>query len=158
MIQLLIGPYRSGKTGRVLNELVDHKRTNPLDLCLILVPSHRYGRLLKQQLHGILRNQSLSGLFGVQIATIYEACHQIFRGAGEVVNVLPGEICTRLLARSLEHVDERSGLAHLKAIRHYAGTSSSLMRLVDEFERAALAPQDVISSVDTTAADASRRK
>ena len=184
-VEVIIGPYRSGKTGRLLEELVANKKEQRLDHCLILVPSHRYGRLLRTQLFDCVRkangisSQAVPvssstrqepddaehyddsthrsiGLFGVQIATIYEACQQVLRAAGVVPTVLPKEICANVLAQCLEQLNNRNELTHLKAICGFAGTSASLLQLFDEMERAAFTPAEVIAKVDDTAASSSR--
>lgn len=171
-LELLIGPYRSGKTGRLLQELVASKKEHPLDHCLVLVPSHRYGRLLRTQLIECLRTStapgvesyapaqdedaSTTGLFGVQIATIYEACEQVLRASGQVPTVLSRDICVTVLAQALDRLNKRGELSHLKTIADFAGTSSSMLRLIDEMERASFTPSEVLATVDDTAASSSR--
>lgn len=171
-LELLIGPYRSGKTGRLLQELVASKKEHPLDHCLLLVPSHRYGRLLRAQLIECLRSSSMpgaesyapgaqsdgqtTGLFGVQIATIYEACEQVLRTSGNVPTVLSRDLCVAVLAQALERLNQNGELSHLKSIADFAGTSSSMLRLIDEMERASFTPSEVIATVNDTAASSSR--
>src|SRR6185437_15724565 len=149
MIELSIGPYRSGKTGRLLRELVDYKRSHPLDECLILVPSMRYGRMLRRQLDEILIAQSSNGIMGVQVATIYQACHQIMRAAGNSVRVLPRELCVRAITDALHEMNDNGQLSHLKSIHELPGTANALYRLFEEFERAALSPADILRAVQS---------
>lgn len=170
MIQLLIGPYRSGKTGRLLKQLVEYKREHPLDSCLILVPSQRYGSLLREQLVTLLTANRAGqnadaetfggsvphGIFGVRIATVYEACEQVVRNSGIAPLILPRELCTDVVADAVSAVSARGELTHLQSIAGMRGTASAVYKLIDEFERAAMSPSDVIRAVDATSSGHSR--
>jgi ATP-dependent helicase/DNAse subunit B len=158
MIELLIGPYRSGKTARLLRELIDYKSSHPLDDALILVPSQRYGNLLRAQLNALLQQQASSGIFGLRIATIYEACHQVIRNAGLIVRVLPRHLCMRAVSQALSRLDAAGQLNHLQAISKFPGTAGAIFRLIEEFERAALAPSQLLAQIESTAADSARAR
>jgi ATP-dependent helicase/DNAse subunit B len=154
MIQLLIGPYRSGKTGRLLKELVEHKREYPLDSCLILVPSARYGNLLREQLVSLLDGSA--GIFAVRIATVYDACEQVVRNSGVAPIVLPRELCADVVSDAVSRLGAAGKLSHLQSIAGMRGTCAALYGLIDEFERAALTPSEVLRAVDTTSSASSR--
>jgi ATP-dependent helicase/nuclease subunit B len=158
MIEVCIGPYRSGKTGRLLRELIDYKREHPLDQAMILVPSHRYGRMLQEQFHTLLKERSSNGIFGVEIVTVAQACQQIMKAAGSAAHVLPQDLCLRALSEALARMQSANELTHLKAICELPGTAGALYRLIEEFERAALPPSDVLRAVQSTAADAARHQ
>ena len=75
-IELLLGPYRSGKTSLLIEQLIAVKQANPLARVLVLVPSARYGRILKQRIGLRLRHsvnttnkgsKKNSGIFGLEI-------------------------------------------------------------------------------------------
>lgn len=159
MIKLLVGPYRSGKTGRLLRELVKSKRDYPFDRCLILVPSQRYGKLVREKLAQIVGEQSsrdTAGIFGVGIATIYDACADILRFVGDHPSVLPRDVCAAVVAHSLEAAKQRGELSTLSPISKFPGTAEAVLELFDEFERAALPPQQVLSATSNTAATESK--
>ena len=48
-ISLLLGPYRSGKTLQLIDELIDFCRQQPLMKALVVVPSQRYRTLLEKR-------------------------------------------------------------------------------------------------------------
>lgn len=151
MIKLLIGPYRTGKTGLLLKELLEYKLSNPLDACLVLVPSHRYGRLLRQQLLEQAKVYGGQGVFAFSIATMYETCERILTQAGAAPNVLPAELCVRVISDVLRSAHADGALVHLDPIHDFPGTASSLFRMVDEFERAAITPSEAMKAVTATA-------
>jgi ATP-dependent helicase/DNAse subunit B len=158
MIKLLFGPYRTGKTGLLLKELAEYKLENSLSPCLILVPSRRYGSLVRKQLAEQAKPAGMQGVFGLQIATIYEISNRILTQAGLAPNILPQQLCVRVVADVLHSMHAEKQLVHLEPIYDLPGTAAALYRLIDEFERAAVTPSDAIKSVNATASNESRHQ
>lgn len=156
MHRLLLGPYRSGKTGAVLRDLLAAKQEYPFDRCLILVPSQRYGALVRAQLAELFSANGQPGLFGLEIATIYGACENILRSSGQHPIVIPRDLCAAVVAMAINEAKENGELENLAPISSFAGTSQAILRLLDEFERAALTPSQVITATQTTAAAESK--
>lgn len=66
LIELVTGPYRCGKTGALLDLVVEHCRLQGLGArsAIITVPSHRYKRLLEDRLLAKLSQSPVAGLTG----------------------------------------------------------------------------------------------
>lgn len=154
MHRILLGPYRSGKTGRLVRELIDAKRRYPFDRCLILVPSQRYGSLVREKIAAVLgeTGSNSSGMFGVQIATIYDACAEVLRMAGEQNVVLSRELAGNVVALAVRELKQQVSLEALGSISDLPGTSQAVLRLLDEFERAAVTPAHVLAATSRTVA------
>ncbi len=159
MIRLLVGPYRSGKTGQLLRDLVASKKEHPFDRCLILVPSQRYGGLVRAKLGELAQAETAgqpTGMFAVEIATIFDACSEVLRMAGEHQLVLPKDLSAAVVSLAIQELQARDELTNLRPISHFAGTSQAVLRLLDEFERAALPPAQVVSATANTASSESK--
>lgn len=161
-VELLVGPYRSGKSGYLLELLVGQARTSPLSNILLVVPSARYRSLVEERLRRLLVAQlsagssQAGGIFGVRIMPFYEACRLILETAGQSANVVPDGTRTRLVAEAIESVLRRGELKTLAPIAGLAGTSAAVLELIDEFQRAGLSPGDVRLTLEQTAAAESR--
>lgn len=158
MHRILLGPYRSGKTGQLVRDLVAAKREYPLDRCLILVPSQRYGALVREKLAEVLSENAdgPAGMFGVEIATIYDACGEVLRMAGEQQVVLPRELAAAVAGMAVKELKQRGALDRLGAISDFPGTSHAILELLDEFERAALTPAHVLAATSGAVATDSK--
>ncbi|MBX9720553.1 MAG: exodeoxyribonuclease V subunit gamma, partial [Candidatus Obscuribacterales bacterium] len=148
-VELLVGPYRDGKTSVVLNELLDLKEQNPLANILILVPSARYGKLLKDRIAVLLKERQnkgskTRGLFGLEIQPFYQCCQKIISRSGFEPQLIAEEIRPAIIAQILSEMKARGELHGLATIAEFPGTGSSVLELVDELQRAGLTPNDVI--------------
>lgn len=154
MNRILLGPYRSGKTGRLVRELIDAKHEYPFDRCLILVPSQRYGSLVREKIAQALgeTGNAPSGMFGVQIATIYDACAEVVRMAGEQNVVLSRDLAGSVVSLAVRQLKQHIALDSLGSISEMPGTSPAILRLLDEFERAAVTPAHVLAATSASMA------
>lgn len=148
-VELLVGPYRDGKTSVVLNELLDLKEQNPLANILILVPSARYGKLLKDRIAVLLKERQAKGsktkgFFGLEIQPFYQCCQKIISRTGFEPQLIAEEIRPAIIAHILSEMKAKGELIGLAAIAEFPGTGSSVLELVDELQRAGLTPNDVI--------------
>ncbi|HEY9868144.1 MAG TPA: PD-(D/E)XK nuclease family protein [Candidatus Obscuribacterales bacterium] len=161
-IELLVGPYRSGKTSHLLELLVSQARSMPLSNILLVVPSARYRSLVEERLRRLLVAELSSGrpqaggIFGIRIMPFYEACRLILECAGQSANIVPDGARTRLVADAMESMLGRGELKALAPIACLAGTSAAVLELIDEFQRAGLSPEDVRLRLEQTAAAESR--
>jgi ATP-dependent helicase/DNAse subunit B len=161
-IELLVGPYRSGKTGYLLQLLVRQARSTPLSNILLLVPSARYRSLVEERLRQLLvaefsrEPSQAGGIFGVRIMPFYEACRLILESAGQSANIVPDGARTRLVADAIESMLRRGELKALAPIAGLAGTSAAVLELIDEFQRSGLSPEDVRLTLEQRAAAESR--
>lgn len=155
-IELLLGAYRSGKTRALVAELLAFKKQFPLKAALILVPSARYGKLFKEILHKELEAQKIAGLFGVQITPFYQACLEELRKRRGEVTVVPEEIRPAIMARVLSEMKGRGEINSLSAISEFQGTASAELELIDEFQRAGLAPDDLFARLEESCCQESR--
>lgn len=155
-IELLLGAYRSGKTRALVAELLAFKKQFPLKPALILVPSARYGKLFKEILHKELEAQKIAGLFGVQITPFYQACLEELRKRRGEVTVVPEEIRPAIMARVLSEMKGRGEINSLSAISEFQGTASAELELIDEFQRAGLAPADLFARLEESCCQESR--
>lgn len=165
-VELLLGPYRSGKTVQLIEELLDFKASNPFASALILVPSARYGRIMKERLNQGLRRRAaaieqssleltsakplrprLNGLFGVEIQPFYHACLDVVSDAREEPNIIPEEVRPALVAEILLQMKAEDKLRSLLQIAAFHGTSASLLELIDELQRAGLSPNELIGNL-----------
>lgn len=155
-IELLLGAYRSGKTRTLVAELLAFKKNNPLKPALILVPSARYGKLFRAILHQEMTAQNVAGLFGVEIMPFYQACLEELRKRRGDVNVIPEEIRPAVMAKVLSEMKLRGEINCLSAISEFHGTASAELELIDEFQRAGLAPDDLSARLEESCCQESR--
>jgi ATP-dependent helicase/DNAse subunit B len=153
-IKLIIGPYKCGKTTRILTEYLDFKKKNPLTNALVIVPSKRSGRFLLERLKNlILAKQSesnLSGLFNLQILPFYDVCQLILKSQNISYELLPKELKNEVIHKALAKLNSNKQLKYLSSIAHLPGTSAAIAELIDEFERSGLTADDVIRSLEKT--------
>ena len=145
-VELLVGPYRSGKTRTLIAELLAFKQSNPLRAALIIVPSARYGRLFKQILDEELlktKTATMTGLFSVEIMPFYQVCIEELRKRRGALSVLPEEIRPALMSRVLSEMKRNGEINTLSIIAEFHGTASAILELIDEFQRSGLSADDL---------------
>jgi len=159
-VEILLGPYRSGKTKRVVGDLVRVCADNPLTSgheALLIAPSARYieelqkGRLVKE-----IGKLTSGGIVGLNMSAFYNVCSTILRRGGVSFKVIPKAVRPAIVARALEALDTEGRLEHLKPLSRFRGTCSSVLELIDEFQRAGLSPGDVMSRLSEAAATGSK--
>jgi ATP-dependent helicase/nuclease subunit B len=157
LIELVTGPYRSGKTGALLETIVEHcSRSDIKSNVVITVPSHRYKRLLEERLLASLNQSSRLGLTGFKILPFYDLCHHVLRQCGHSFRLVPDQLRPAILVRSLARVREVGKLTKLSSIADFAGTHAGMLELIDELERAGLSPSEVVGTLSRQAASDAR--
>jgi ATP-dependent helicase/DNAse subunit B len=146
-IDLVVGPYRSGKTSLALQELLEHVKANPFEPSLVVVPSSRYRVLTREKIQSTLQN----GIFGLQILTFDEVCKMVLDAQGTSYRTLPKALRPVLISRVLHEMAQKGDLKYLSPIRNFAGTHSALLELIDSFQKTALAPFDVQAKLKASA-------
>lgn len=160
-IELITGPYRSGKSIWLLDQVAEHCRKSLLSgkQAIITVPSHRYKRLVEERLVemvvGSIDNRA-AGLVGLKILPFYDLCHQVLRQAGCGFRLIPDSIRPAILVKAIEKVKIAGRLTGLSSIADFAGTHAHMLELIDELERAGFSPSEVISQLSKMAASDAR--
>ncbi|MFA6212685.1 MAG: PD-(D/E)XK nuclease family protein [Candidatus Obscuribacterales bacterium] len=160
-IELITGPYRSGKSIWLLEQVAEHCRKSLLSgkQAIITVPSHRYKRLVEERLVemvvGRVDNRA-AGLVGLKILPFYDLCHQVLRQAGCGFRLIPDSIRPAILVKAIEKVKLAGRLTGLSSIADFAGTHAHMLELIDELERAGFSPSEVISQLSKMAASDAR--
>lgn len=161
VVDLIIGPYRTGKTLLMIDEIIAVSLSDPLAENIVLVPSQRYKNLLlgriAAQLTGRRGGDELAGLCGLRILSFYQLCQRILRGCGASHKLIPDKVRPALIQKVLNQLSEGGNLDGLGPIVHYAGTHRGVLDLIDEFERAAISPADLIEQLETSAHTASKQ-
>jgi len=160
-IELLVGPYRSGKTSAALERVVEYCSSHAFEQTLIVVPSARYRSLLERRLLDLVeRRQALSdgtaGLFGLRILPFNQVCELVLRSSGIVPRLLPEGSRARLISFVLEDLQSTGLVRTLLPIARLPGTVAAVLELIDEFQRAGLSPQAVLAEIEKTAGYQSR--
>jgi len=159
-VELITGPYRSGKSLELLEQLADYLASVPLRArpAILTVPSHRYKRLVEERLAELVkaRGQSLRGLFGLKILPFYELCHFVLRQTGQSFRILPDSLRPAILETAIANLSSAGKLENLADIAHFSGTHAGILELIDELERAGYAPREVITTLAKMAASNSR--
>lgn len=147
-IDLVVGPYRSGKTSIALKDLLEHCKANPFEPSLVIVPSGRYRHTMQEKVQSHLQ----TGIFGLQIVTFDEACKMVLDATGTSYRTIPKSVRPALISRVLQQMSKAGELKYLSPIRNFAGTHSALLELIDAFQKAALSPFDVQAKLAASAA------
>lgn len=155
-VKLLIGPYKSGKTRRILGELLSFKQSHPLSPCTILVPSARHRSVTQARIAAMLDKFNLKLAFNLSIQAFYPFCESVLKAARERYRLLPDDLRALVLSSVLDRLQAERKLKHLANLVDFQGTSAALLRLIDEFERAGYTPADVLSKLAQSSADESR--
>ncbi len=156
-IEVFTGPYRTGKSVKLLERLLDYLETNRPGEALLVVPSHRYRRLIterllalvkKRQSDGAAEHRDFPGVFGLKILSFYKLLEEILRKLGVSFRLMPERVRPVLLQQILLSMKAEGSLKAIDPIVEFNGTSQQIIELIDEFERAALSPADVISRLE----------
>jgi ATP-dependent helicase/nuclease subunit B len=146
-----------------LRALLAHNRARPLDDVVVIVPSARYKSLLEERLLKLVEAQldeesagEYAGIFGVKIMPFYRVCQLVLHESAIEYSILPDNLRAVLLSRVLVSMKARGELSVLSAISGFKGTASSVLNLIDEFQRAALTPEAVLLKLGETAAEESK--
>ncbi|MBX9771372.1 MAG: exodeoxyribonuclease V subunit gamma [Candidatus Obscuribacterales bacterium] len=142
-VELIVGPYRSGKTELVLKELVEYSREKPMMNSLIMVPSARYRTLLNQRLEQLLTQVEIPGIFGLNIMPFYQVCQMVLAAQGEGAHLIPDKLRARVISLVLDDLVKQKKLPILEPISQFVGTSPALLELVDALERAGISSSEV---------------
>ncbi len=152
--ELIVGPYRAGKTISLLNQIIDYCQANPFSESIILVPSRRYQQLVEARLYKALQARAKQpgkvGIVGLKIVNFQKLCELILRRSGTAFRVIPQNVRPAIVSRCMVRLKEAGELTHIAGMVHFTGTHQSVLDLIDEFERAALTPDDVIRRLEKT--------
>src|ERR1700728_3647132 len=85
--ELLLGPYRAGKTTALIEDVIVFWSREPFAQALVVVPSQRYRALFEQRLLERLKawhhaTNKRVGIAGLQILPFYKACQLLLRKSG----------------------------------------------------------------------------
>lgn len=161
-IELIVGPYRSGKSARLLDEIVGFLEGSPLEPVLLVVPSARYRLAVESALEerlsvrGLAPGAKATGIIGLEIAPFYEVCQTIIKSAGRPARVLPEAVRPCLVGQAMRKLAAEGGIGSLAGIAGFAGCHSAVLGLIDEFQRAGLSPDDVLARLAERAHASSR--
>lgn len=157
---LIIGPYRAGKTLALLDQIIEYCQSNLFRESIILVPSRRYQQLLERRLHQVLQSRTVesgkSGLVGLKVVNFQKLCELVLRRSGTAFRVIPQNVRPAIVSRCMVRLNEAGELKHIAGMVNFTGTHQSILDLIDEFERAALTPDDVIRRLERTSQSDSR--
>ena len=162
-IDLLVGPYRSGKTHSLLQRVLEQCLKNPEDGATIVVPSNRYRTLLNERLFGLSRDlvanpeSQFRGFMGLRVLTFYQCCQRILKQYGALKRTVPDTIRPSLLGQVISRLNKQGQIRTLEPIADYPGTPAALLDLVDELQRSGNSPQEILGRLALTAASESRR-
>lgn len=157
-VEIIVGPYRSGKTKRLLADIWQSARDNPLAKNVIVVPSARIRNLAEGRLEEISKDELsasdrfYSGYFGIRLVSFYEICRQILQHYGAYPTIIGNDLRAAILSRVIARMSSSGDLKELSQIAHYQGTHAAILELIDEFQRAALTPAQVLDSLRLSAA------
>ncbi len=159
-IEVVVGPYRSGKTSRLLQLLIEYVKKKPFDNVVVVVPSARIKSLLEERLLSLLPQADspaqASGYFGVRILSFYQVCQLVLQKYGVPFSTIPDNIRLALLGRVMSRMNCEGKLQALQGIAKFKGTCASVLGLIDEFQRAALSADEVGRRLGQTAAASCR--
>lgn len=162
-IEVIVGPYRTGKTSILLEQLVARARSNAFAKLMVVVPSARYRALLEARLYELLESWSAgqfasggSGVFGLRIVPFYRLCRSVLESAGRAVRVVPDAVRPTLVGQVINDMLAQGDLHALGSIARFPGTSAAVLQLIDEFQRAGFSPYQVRVKLEETAAAESR--
>ena len=90
------------------------------------------------------------------ILPVFDLCHYLLRLTGNGFRLLGDGLRPAVLIKAMERSAKEERLTTLQNISHFAGTHAQILELIDELERAALTPTDVLSTLARAAAPGSR--
>ena len=125
---------------------------------VIVVPSQRYGKLIEKRLKQVLDiHQSRTntivekdkpesiGLWGLKILTFYQFCQTSLLQAGIFPRLLPDAARLPLLSVVSKRLSQAGKIEKLAPILNTSGTQSSILDLIDEWQRAGYKAADIIN-------------
>ncbi len=166
--QVLIGPYRSGKSWLLLERALEHCLEKAKDAqaglqseTIIVVPSQRYRKLVERRLNELIKkkidNQSaensnaqpakIAGLWGLKILSFYQFCQANLLQAGIFARLLPDAAKSALLAAVCQRLMQAEKISKLKPIINKVGTQASILSLIDEWQRAGYTSSEIIKTI-----------
>lgn len=160
-VELLLGPYRSGKTRSLLQKALRLKQQEPLSSMVFVVPSARYKRLLHELLADEVQvffreNEDFRGIFSLQIQPFHQICQTILRKSRPGIKLIPEELRPAILSQALTKLKNDGELKTLKQASEFQGLCTTILELLDEFQRAGLSPQDLLDRLASNSALDSR--
>lgn len=156
--EILIGPYRSGKTKCLVQELM--LATKPAlqagSEVWLVVPSKRYEKFIKSLVVQNMKESSIKVVAGLRIFAFYDMCAQILRQSQVSFKLIPESLRATVVGRAMSNLQKRGELQNLEPVAEFKGTYAALLELIDEFQRAGLSPIEVMTRVTDTAFNESR--
>ena len=135
-VELIVGPARSGKAGRVLAAYLDALARAEPGRCLMLVPTALRRRATETRL---LAAQPSGILAWPQVLTIHELADRLLAAAGRPVRRI-GELARRQIIRQcLAHLTDKEAAA-LGPVRNTPGLVEALDELFRELKAARVEP------------------
>ncbi len=177
--EILIGPYRSGKSWLLLEHAIQNcldkfassGKVDAHDETVIIVPSQRYRRMLEKRIKKILDrkieamgsqsrlNESGSvGIWGLKILTFYQFCQISLLRAGIFSKQLPEAAKAPLVAAICKSLLNQNELKKLNTFIESSGAQSSILSLIDEWQRSGYTAADIIKSIQKINSDIDHRK
>jgi ATP-dependent helicase/DNAse subunit B len=120
-----------------------------------VMPSTTLVRVSDAPLGGLAANET-GGYVGLKILTFYQYCQNLLMRLGSFDMVLADAIRPALVARILSQRKAAGKLQALASISEFRGTPLAVLSLIDELERAALSPEQVIMHLQKSLATHSR--
>jgi ATP-dependent helicase/DNAse subunit B len=160
-IDLYLGPYRTGKTRALIQQILEVHRRDPFAETIVVVPSARYQAVFEQRLGECLKQLSqngvaVKGLVGLRIMNFYALTQMLYRRAGNTFRIVPEQIRPSIIGRVSAELRDQGELKTLSKISAFVGTQQNVLGLVDELERAALSPEEVLHQLSLSAHNDSR--
>lgn len=152
-VELLLGPYRSGKTAYLVERVIDfcQSKTNLLANSIVVVPSRRYQMLFETRITEALTKRrsdsEVCGLAGLRINTFHEFCRTMLGGLALRYKILPDAIRPALIAQIITDMQNRGELQHLVATSDHIGIHQPVLQLIDEFQSALLLAEDILAKL-----------
>ncbi|QQR59396.1 MAG: exodeoxyribonuclease V subunit gamma [Candidatus Melainabacteria bacterium] len=156
--EILIGPYRSGKTKCLVSELM-HQTKPALQAgseVWLIVPSKRYEKFIKSLIVQNMKESGIKVMAGLRIFAFYDMCASILRRSSVSFKLIPESLRATVVGRAMNNLQKRGELQNLEPVSEFKGTYAALLELIDEFQRAGLSPTDVMTRVTDTAFNESR--
>ncbi len=159
--EVLIVPYRSGKSWTLLQKAIDHcqQRTSgengqQPDLkseTIIIVPSQRYRALTEKRLKLLLKkenNQSPGhGLWGLKILTFQQFCQMSLLKSGTFLKILPQSARAALIVNISNQLLKAGKIKKLAPLLGSVGTQGAILEIIDEWQRAGYRAEQIIKQV-----------
>lgn len=149
--EVLIGPYRSGKSRQLLEKAIEHCRAqkNLADETLIVVPSQRYRALTEKRLQKLLAqdNQKIAGLSGLKILTFKQFCQASLLKAGVFTKNLPDAARSALVTNIGRELIETGKIDKLAPVINFSGTQAAILKLIDEWQAAGYRADKVLKQI-----------